>query len=150
MPRTIAIALDGVLQKPLDVEAQDVGGSLLYASLVSLFRVVVLGTENPDKDEHFLRINGMRLHAEVTHPNPEGVSDPIWDQVSRLRRDGYHFEFVVLDDPLIARRLIQSGQPVLLYAHPQYTPEIFAPQTQRAWGDLVDEIEYRRDKRAGV
>lgn len=148
--RSVAIALDGVLRKPLDVEAQDFGASLLYASLVDNFRVVVLGTQDLAKDHHFMTINGMGRFVKI---EPLRASDGVGaaaqqrKQVQRLLAEGFKFEFVVVPDPELAKDLYAQGVPVLLYLHPTFSARSFRPDYvggQRPWQELVDEVEFQR------
>lgn len=147
--RTVAVALDGVLRKPLDVEAQDFGASLLFASLVDNFRVVVLGTEDPVKDEHFLSVNGLVRYVKIepllAADGPDEYSRKI-AQVRRLAAEGFRFEFVVLPDPSLARDLYAEGYPVLLYLHPTFSNKAFRPDYSggiRPWHELEQEVEFQ-------
>jgi hypothetical protein len=148
--RTVAIVIDGVLRKPLDVEAQDFGASLLFASLVENFRVVVLGTGDTDRDEHFLMVNGMVRYVKLEPILPtdtEGVAS----QIARLRRQGFHFEFVVVPDPDLARGLYEDGVPVLLYLHPLFSSRSFRPDHEPGltpWNELADEVEFQLTAKA--
>lgn len=152
--RSIAIALDGVLRKPLDVEAQDFGASLLFASLVDNFRVIVLGTEDPARDEHFLMINGMTRYVKIEPIKPEdgkGIASKKWGQIQRLRAEGFRFEFVVVPDPDLARELYADGVPVLLYVHPTFSARSFRPDTApglRPWNELAAEVEFQLTAKA--
>lgn len=152
--RSVAIALENVLRKPLDIEAQDFGASLLYASLVDNFRVVVLGTEDRVKDEHFLMVNGLVRHVKLESIRPEdGRTDfeRKRTQLRRLRAEGFRFEFVVVPDPELARDLYATGVPVLLYLHPTFSAESFRPDRQaglRPWNELAAEVEFQVTEKA--
>lgn len=152
--RAIAIALDGVLRKPLDVEAQDFGASMLFASLVEHFRVVVLGTDSPEKDEHFLAVNGLVRYVKIEPTRPEDgleVADQKRAQIERLRAEGFTFEFVVVPDPGLATQLYADGIPVLLYLHPTFSARSFRPDHQgglRPWSDLAAEVEFQLTEKA--
>lgn len=152
--RTVAIALDGVLRKPLDVEAQDFGASLLFASLVENFRVVVLGTEDVARDEQFMMINGMIKYVKIEPIRREdGPTDQArrLAQIRRLRAEGYRFEFVVVPDPDLAEDCYRMGFPVLLYLHPTFSAEAFRPDSNeglRPWNDLVSEVEFQLNEKA--
>lgn len=152
--RTVAIALDGVLRKPLDVEAQDFGASLLYGALRDVFRVVVLGTDDPVKDEHFLTINGLVKYVKIEPVRPEDGKDIATQkraQIKRLRAEGFRFEFVIVPDPDLATDLYRIGIPVLLYLHPTYSAESFRPDYEgglRPWNELEAEVEFQRMARA--
>lgn len=143
-----------MLRKELDAEAQDRGGALLYASLIDTFRVVVLGTEDRVKDEHFLTVNGFLRYTLLDPLRPEdGITEHErkFAQANRLRRDGFNFEFVVTPDPDVATFLFRTGIPSLLYLHPTFSAESFRPDYQggiRPWSALVDEVEYQRTVRA--
>lgn len=152
--RAVAMTLEGVLRKPLDEHAQDVGGWMLYAALVSNFRVVVLGTDDPKRDEHFLLTNGMNKHVKV---EPIRYEDAPTDagrkraQISRLRREGFQFEFIVVPDPELARQLYATGVAVLTYLHPLFSAESFRPDYDggiRAWDELEAEVDYQRTAKA--
>jgi hypothetical protein len=143
--RSVAITIDGVLRKPLDVEAQDFGASLLFASLVENFRVVVLGTEDTERDEHFLMVNGMVRYVKIEPMLPTDRGR-VAAQVARLRREGFNFEFVVLPDPDLARDLYVEGVPVLLYLHPQFSSRSFRPDHEPGltpWNELAEEVEFQ-------
>jgi hypothetical protein len=152
--RAIAIALDGVLRKPLDVEAQDFGAFLLYASLVDHFRVVILGTDNPVMDEHFLSVNGMVRYVKIEptrREDGESDLDRKRGQLRRLRTEGFRFEFVVIPDPDLARDLYANGVPVLLYLHPTFSAPSFRPDHKpgiRAWSELAAEVEFQVNAKA--
>lgn len=152
--RAVAISLDGVLRKPLDVEAQDFGASLLFASLVENFRVIVLGGKEPDKDEHFLRVNGLVKYVKIEPIRAEdgqGVDSQRLAQIQRLRREGFKFEFVVLPDPDLATILYSIGVPVLLYLHPTFSGRAFRPDTAegiRPWNELAAEVEFQLTAKA--
>jgi hypothetical protein len=148
--RAVAIALDGVLRKPLDVEAQDFGASLLFASLVQNFRVIVLGTDSPEKDEHFLAVNGLLRYVKIEPVQP-GDTRGVVDQVRRLRAEGFQFEFVVLPDPESAKGLYSEGVPVLLYLHPHFSAKTFRPDHAggiRPWNELATEVEFQLTAKA--
>jgi hypothetical protein len=148
--RSVAIVLDGVLRKPLDVEAQDFGASLLFASLVENFRVVVLGSEDLARDEHFLMINGMVRYVKIEPMLPVD-RDGVTSQIGRLRREGFNFEFVVLPDPETARDLYETGVPVLLYLHPEFSNRSFRPDHEPGltpWNELEAEVEFQRTTKA--
>lgn len=152
--RTAAIALEGVLRKPLDVEAQDFAATSLFNSLSQGFRLVVLGTSNPTADEHFLRVNGLRHHVliePVRAVDGKGVAHQIRRQVARLRRQGFLFDFVVVPDPEAAKGLYIDGVPVLLYLHPKYSAKDQRPDFEPGltpWNDIVAEVEFQREARA--
>jgi hypothetical protein len=152
--RAVAIAIDGVLRKPLDVEAVDFGASLLFASLVENFRVVVLGSENLAADEHFMSINGMVKYVKIEPVLPvdgEGDTAQKRRQVERLRAEGFTFEFVVVPDPDLARGLYASGIPVLMYLHPTFTAPSFRPnhvEGLRPWNELATEVEFQLTAKA--
>jgi hypothetical protein len=122
---------------------------MLFASLVENFRVVVLGTEDPARDNHFLMINGLVKHVKVepVEPGDQGrIEPPLVRQVQRLRREGFHFEFVVVPDPDVARELYEIGVPVLLYLHPTFTGRAFRPDTVEGltpWNELAAEVEFQ-------
>lgn len=152
--RAVAISLEGVLRKPLDVEAQDFGASLLFASLVENFRVVVLGTGDTARDEHFLAINGMTRYVKIEPIRPEdglGVREQQRAQVRRLRAEGFKFEFVVVPDPELARDLYADGLPVLMYLHPTFSARSFRPDYEgglRPWNELSAEVQFQLDAKA--
>lgn len=152
--RAVAIALDGVLRKPLDVEAHDFGATMLFRSLAAQFRVVVLGTDNAERDEQFLTINGLNDYVRIEPMKPEdgtSVAAQKRGQLRRLRAEGYRFEFVVVPDPEQAKDLYAIGVPVLLYLHPTFSSESFRPDYEgglRPWNDLVDEVRFQVTARA--
>jgi hypothetical protein len=152
--RAVAIALDGVLRKPLDVEAQDFGASLLFASLVENFRVVVLGTEDVARDEHFMAVNGMVRYVKIEPlltSDGKGVADQKRRQIARLRREGFQFEFVVVPDPELALDLYADGVPVLAYLHPQFSNRSFRPDHEPGltpWNELAEEVEFQLNAKA--
>lgn len=152
--RTVAITLDGVLRKPLDIEAQDVGGSLLYASLVDNFRLVVLGGYDYQADEQFLTMNGLVRHVKLIPLREEDGRDDETRkvrQVQRLKGDGFTFEFVVVADPVVAKRLYAQGFPVLTYLHPAYSAPSFRPDHAggiTAWSELAAEVDYQLKSKA--
>jgi hypothetical protein len=154
MSRAIAITLDGVLRKPLDVEAQDFGASLLFASLVENFRVIVLGTEEPEKDEHFMGVNGMVKYVRIEPLRREDGPDKasrIRAQIKRLRAEGFQFEFLVVPDPDLAKDLYADGYPVLLYIHPTFSNRSFRPDYaggMKPWDELTSEVEYQLSVKA--
>lgn len=147
--RAVAISLDGVLRKPLDIEAQDFGAALLYKTLQQAFRVVVLGTDNPERDEQFLAINGLGGYVKIEPLRPEDGDDQrdqAWGQVTRLRNEGFVFEFVVVPDPVLAHDLYRVGIPTLVYLHPLYSGRDLRPDTEPGmtpWSELADAVEFQ-------
>lgn len=142
--RAVAIVLDGVLRKPLDVEAQDFGANLLYGALSDQFRLVVLGSDDTRRDDHFLLVNGMARHIRVEPDHPKGILG----QLRNLRQEGFVFEFVVLADPQDAMILVQNGYSTLLYTHPTFSSPAFRPDYTggiRSWYELETEVDLQRD-----
>jgi hypothetical protein len=151
--RSVAVSLDGVLRKPLDAEAQDYGGRLLFHGLRQFFRVVILGSEDTERDEHFLMINGMGGYVKIEPVQPgdgEGVGEQQRKQIQRLRAEGFHFEFVVIPDPDLAMDLLSGGVPVLLYVHPTYSEREHRHDAGgiRPWNELATEVESQLTARA--
>lgn len=149
--RTVAVMIDGVLRKPLDVEAQDFGATLLYQGLLQGFRVLVLGGYNTERDTQFMAINGMGKYIRIEPLREEDAPeerDRIVAQIKRLRAEGFQFEFVVVPDPDLAKDLYRIGVPVLLYLHPHYSAEAFRPDFQggiKPWAELSAEAAYQRE-----
>lgn len=136
--RPVAIALDGVLRKPLDKEAQDMGGILLYRALISQFRVVVLGTVDVERDAQFAMINGLNDYVKI-EPLIPGDHGDIRNQIKRLRAEGFIFEFVVVPDPWISLDLMEEGFPVLTYTHPRFSPREQKGLTP--WSSLASRVD---------
>jgi hypothetical protein len=152
MSGQVGIVLDGVMRKH-DQVGLNPGGMMLYRALEDYTRVAILATGDPDRLEHFLKVNKIYDHAllDVTvdsdAPTPAGRR---LAQVQRLRRSGY-VEFVVEPDPAIAAALVAAGVPTLLFAHPQFAIPTWRPDfdgTVRPWDDLVTELDRQQELRA--
>jgi hypothetical protein len=150
----IAFTIDGVLRKPLDVEAQDYGARLLLLGLMETYRVVLLGGEDQARDEHFLTINGIADHMRLEPILPvdgEGVEVQRYNQIKRLQSEGLRFEFAVVPDPDLAKDLYAEGTPVLLYLHPTFSTPSARPDHVgglRPWAELTDEVEFQLTAKA--
>ncbi len=136
--RSVAIPIEGVLRKPLDVESQDMGGVLLYRALTQQFRVVVLGTSDYERDKQWMLINGLGGYTKIEPILPtdrEGIPD----QIKRLRAEGSVFEFVVVPDPRTSMVLMDHGFAVLTYTHPRFSP----PEQKRLtpWAELAARVD---------
>lgn len=153
MSLTYAMVLDGVLRKNKD-GAVNRHGLLLYNALATVGRMAILGSQNPERDDWFLKTNGFTTHSHLIPERIEDGSDE-WRrrfaQVGRLRQEGANVEFVIEPDPSIAASLIASSVPVLLYIHPQYSAPSFRPDydnTAKPWAELTKEIDYQIRLRA--
>lgn len=157
--RTVAVVLDGVLRKPLDREALDQGARLLFHSLSEHYRIVVLGGEESakERDRVWLASNQLVRYVHfdtiipedgdvVVQPDGSPMSTSRFNQIMRLRTEGWHFDFLVVPDPELAKDVYAAGMPVLLYLHPTYTSPSFRPDYEggiRSWDDLVREVEFQ-------
>lgn len=151
--RAVAIALDGVLRKPADVHALDMSGKLLYASLREHARIVILGSYSLAADRQFLDINGFTDYASIdrlSRKDGQTERERKVEQIHRLRRDGFNFEFVVTPDPVFVRDLYAMDVTGLLYLHPEYTAGAHRPDVGglKAWKDLEADVDYRRQAAA--
>ena len=152
--RSVAISLDGVLRKPIDVEAHDFGAALLYRGLAKGFRVVILGGFDKARDEQFLAINGLGDYVKLDTLRPTDGPDEYSQkvaQIRRLRAEGFQFEFAVLPDPDLAKDVYRMGVPVLLYLHPHFSAESFRPDYTggiRPWDELAAEVDFQRAEAA--
>lgn len=152
--RSVAFTLDGVLRKDPSAENRDNGAYLLYLAMAEHFRVVILGSQDKEADEFFLAVNNIVKYAAVEsenildHPYTSGRRQ---QQLTRLRSEGYQFEFVVVPDPWMAKWLFTAGYPVLLYLSPEYSATAFRPDTKsgaRPWGELIQQVDYTRSMKA--
>lgn len=150
MTKAIAISFDGVLKRERDEGRFDSTIVTLYKALVENFRVIVLGTEDTAKDEHYLKENGFFKYALI---EPEVMTDsplPLErrkQQLARLRAQGWDLELVIVPDPWMAKWLYAAGWPVLMYLQPDYFSSAFdpsSPRAERSWGELIQKVDYTR------
>jgi len=148
---TFAITIDGVLRKQLD-QTINQDGLFLYEALSYVGRVALLGSDRPDVDDRFCRINGLNRHFEIIPEAIESASTAAGrriQQVRSMRQEG--LQFVVEPDPEIALEMFRNGMTVLPYLHPRYTQPSFRPDySSRAqpWETLISEVDYQIDMKA--
>lgn len=150
---TFVITVNGVLRHPR-TKALNLQGMHLYRALATTGRLALLGDEDQDGTEWFLRTNGLREHAylitEEATDGPTPASRRLV-QVARLRSKGYAIEAVIEPDPEVSAALLDAGIPVLTYLHPQYSTPSFRPdfdRTARPWDHLVSTVDYQIELRA--
>lgn len=147
------MVIDGVLRKA-STDAVIEQGKSLYWSLAETGRLVLLGSEDVNRTDWFLRVNGFNKHVLMI---PEDVTlAPTKTgrrvaQINALRRTQAAVHFVIEPDPEIARDLFNMAVPVLCYLHPTYTQPSFRPgytSEAKPWADLVADVEYQVAQKA--
>lgn len=148
MSGTVVLVLDGVLRRE-GTNAVNLQGLRLYHALASTGRLAILCGEDVEMAEWFLRSNGLSEHAYLIGEDKRyasSVSGRREYQLSQLRAQGAHVEFVVEPNPDVAAYLFSIGVPVLVYLHPQYSQPSFRPdygRTATPWDSLQAEIDYQ-------
>lgn len=153
MSSTYVITLDGVLRHSR-TEAINLQGMNLYRALATTGRLAILCGPDEERADWFLRTNGLRQHAYLI-PESLDASPTIagrrMAQITRLRAQQCHIEFVVEPDPDVAAELLRAGIPTLVYLHPQYSQPSFRPDYKgvaKPWENLVTEVDYQIGMRA--
>lgn len=138
------LAIDGVLRDAGGLPLRD--GVVLYESLCLSYRVV-LASSNPERDDLWLRAEGLRSHQEVVGIPPaflRGTTGLRRAQAEALLGSGGAVSLVVDADPQVVLEATERGLVSVLYVHPKFSRPEWRPdrdQTPRPWDDLVAEIE---------
>lgn len=149
MSSTFVVTLDGIIRKTGTAAALNPGGLALYRALATTGRLAILCGTDPENAEWFLRTNGLASHAYVVPESVEAaptIAGRRRAQISFLRSQGSHIEFVIDPDPEVIAALHEDGVPGLLYLHPQFSQPSFRPDYEsvaKPWDVLVEKVDYQ-------
>lgn len=139
---SVIIVVDGVMRRERD-QSPIMQGVALYKSLNETNRVLLL-TDNRERTDVWLKLNNLAKKIddiiEIGHkedPNPRVR------QINSLRSKD-KIDFVVTEDPDLARDLIEQGIPVLVFLNPSYTRPEFRPDARagvKRWESIMEEMD---------
>ena len=146
---TIAMVVEGVLAgRDDDCELAQAMceplGQSLYTSFARTARLVLLTTFERRLADHWLRMNGLQLHAGV-YPLDGGT-------IRRLRAAGETPDLYVDHDSERGAAAVREGVPTMLLVRPLYARAGFhraeLPGLQRPWAAAIGEQAAQREQRA--
>jgi hypothetical protein len=143
---SVIVFMDGVLRNQLNKQPI-LEGVVLYKSIKEKNSIVVVGPDQRDKTEHWLRSHKIDFddileNSSITHGKDE------FAQCQSLRSKG-KIEFVVTSNMELAKQLLEAGYNTLLFLHPLYLRPEFrpdAPEGVKPWS----EIEKEYDRQLGL
>lgn len=155
---TAVVSFEGVLQHP-DADTRCLAGITLYTSLLAVFDVVLLCSQEVGKTRLWCMENGVPLgEAGIIQDSSVSLSpkvDRVW-AINHLRTEyGYAVAMVVEADPWIAKQLFKEGYNVSLFMSPAYARPEWRPDYTRGitpWADIQkmvteDNIHRNSDER---
>lgn len=143
------ITLEGVLKDTTSL-SPDISGIHIYDAFCSVGRVTVLGSQNRELDEWFLKTQGLNKHATY-EPYDEFALEPYIDVVKKIRGRGDLVDLVVSPDPSIIARLHEESFTTLLYLSPKFSSPEHRPDYKpipTAWSKLSHSIDEQQKLRA--
>lgn len=144
---SVLIFMDGVIRKPRDLSVI-LDGAALYKSLNENYRVILI-TDDKEKTDVWLKSNNL---AKKIDDIVEIVDTPLDNPrllTVEVQRSKGKVDFVVTEDPELARDLLEKGIPVLVFLNPRYTRPEFRPDSPagvRSWSSITQEL----DKQQGL
>ena len=147
------MSIDGVLRDASGLPIRE--GLDLYEALCVHHRVV-LASDSPERDEQWLKMEGLRSHQEIAGIPPaflRGTHGLRLAQAEALLGGGGDLSLVVDADPTAVLEATMRGIPAVLFVHPKFArPEWRADYSHipRPWDELVAEIETQRTLAANM
>lgn len=142
MASVAIIALEGVLRSELGQPVNE--GLLLYHALKGTHKLLLVIDElSQDQTEHWLRVEGLRDHAEVIYPEA-GYDDIRQRQLQTLSARGMNVGLVVDCSPARVAGAVRAGYTGLVFASPKYLRPEFHPggaRGVRAWDAIAAELD---------
>lgn len=141
---SVIFFVDGVLRNQLNKQPI-IEGTILYKSIKEKNSVIIVGSDQREKTEHWLRSHKLDFddileNSSITHGKDE------FAQCQHLRSKG-KIEFVVTSNIELSKQLLESGYNTLLFLHPLYLRPEFrpdAPEGIKPWAEI--EKEYDRQQ----
>jgi rRNA-processing protein FCF1 len=144
---SVLIFLDGVIRKPKD-QSIILAGSAIYKSFNENYRVILIA-DNKERADIWLKSNNLaKKMDDIFQIVDTPLDDPKLLTVEVLRSKGM-IDFVVTEDPELAKKLLEVGIPVLMFLNPRYTRPEFRPDSPegvRSWASITEEL----DKQQGL
>lgn len=127
-------------------------GQRLYFALQEWYRVVLVSSHpDPTAVEWWLRLQGLKGHAEVlANPDPELMDTVLVRaaQLRPLRANRTAVELVVDTDPSTVTMAMQQGITGLLYGSARVgTDRLDLRRKRRDWDDIQAEMNHQQDAR---
>jgi hypothetical protein len=139
--------VDGIIRRERDQSIIS-EGSKLYKTLNENNRVVLV-TKDAERTEIWLKMHNLGTKLDdiqeiVDTPLPE----PELMTVEVIRSQG-KIDYVITDNSVLAKRLLESGFQVLVFLNPRYARPEFRPdgrEGKKSWEEITEEI----DKQQGL
>jgi hypothetical protein len=139
---SVVVTFNGIIRRDRD-QSMITEGTHLYRSLNETNRVLLL-TDNRERTDIWLKTNNLSKKIddiiEVSDPT---APNAVFREIESIRSKG-KIEFVVTDDPDLAKSLLEVGIPVLVFLNPKYTRPEFRPDTRtgvRKWEEITTELD---------
>jgi hypothetical protein len=139
---SVVVTFNGIIRRDRD-QSMITEGTHLYRSLNETNRVLLL-TDSRERTDIWLKTNNLSKKIddiiEVSDPT---APNAVFREIEAIRSKG-KIEFVVTEDPELAKSLLVVGIPVLVFLNPKYTRPEFRPDTRigvKKWEDITAEID---------
>lgn len=139
---SIIVTFNGIIRRDRD-QSMITEGTHLYRSLNETNRVLLL-TDNRERTDIWLKTNNLSKKIddiiEVSDPT---APNAVFREIEAIRSKG-KIEFVVTEDPELAKDLIEVGIPVLVFLNPKYTRPEFRPDGRpgvKSWDKITAELD---------
>jgi len=144
---SVVMFVDGIIRRERDQSIIS-EGSKLYKTLNENNRVVLV-TKDAERTEIWLKMHNLGTKLDdiqeiVDTPLPE----PELMTVEVIRSQG-KIDYVITDNSVLAKRLLESGFQVLVFLNPRYARPEFRPdgrEGKKSWEEITEEI----DKQQGL
>lgn len=139
---SIVMMMDGILRRERDQSIIS-EGMALYKSLNETNRVILVCKDTEKADiwlkTHNLgkKLDDIQAILDTPLDNPELLT------IELIRSKG-KIDFVVTEDPDLARHLLESGVNTLVFLNPRYTRPEFRPdgrEGKKSWDQITEEID---------
>jgi hypothetical protein len=139
---SVVVTFNGIIRRDRD-HSMITEGTHLYRSLNETNRVLLL-TDNRERTDIWLKTNNLSKKIddiiEISDPT---APNAVFREIESIRSKG-KIEFVVTDDPDLAKDLLEVGIPVLVFLNPKYTRPEFRPDSRtgvRSWDKITAELD---------
>lgn len=143
----VLIFMDGVIRKERD-QSIIMDGSALYKSLNENYRVLLLAKDR-ERTDIWLKTNNLAKKIDdIIQIEDSPLGDNDLRTVESVRSKG-KVDFVVTDNPDLARQLLEVGITVMVFLQPRYARPEFRPDGRagvKSWEAITEEL----DKQQGL
>lgn len=143
----VLIFMDGVIRKERD-QSIIMDGSALYKSLNENYRVLLLAKDR-ERTDIWLKTNNLAKKIDdIIQIEDSPLGDNDLRTVESIRSKG-KVDFVVTDNPDLAKQLLEVGITVMVFLQPRYARPEFRPDGRagvKSWDAITEEL----DKQQGL